>query len=120
LLNRGFLSTPTLTAFSTFRIGTGTTAPTETDTNLESGLTAWGSVGETYKAFDSTPVPSTSDKTVPIQCSVGTTEGNGNTITEIGIFNTDGTPQMAFRITHDGIAKSASRQIIYTIKAGVV
>lgn len=120
MLNRAFLATPTNAAFTTFRIGTGTTSPSEANTNLETGLTAWGSGGETYKAFDSTPVPSTTDKTIPVQCTVGTTEGNASTITEIGVFNADGTPKMAFRITHDGIVKTSSRQIIYTLKAGVV
>jgi hypothetical protein len=115
MLKRAFGST--VTVFSTFRIGTGTDTPAATNTGLQTGLTAWATGGVTYKPFiTGYPTYNTTDRTVTWRGQVSSTEANGNTLTEVAEFNTDGTPVIGSRTVFTGIVKSSSVQIIMEIK----
>ena len=94
-----------------FKIGTGSNSTTETDTGLQTAVNF--TTGST-KAFDSVGYPST--KEIKYQLTVDFTEGNGNTLSEIGLFFADN--RMFSRFTHQGINKTSYIKIVYqyTIK----
>ena len=105
-----------VSAFSKFAIGTGTTTPSETDTDLEAKITGWYG-GADYKGYmTGYPTYDATNNSVTIRCKVLSTEANGNTITEIGEFNTDGTPIILGRDVFTGISKSSSVEIIFEIE----
>jgi len=85
-LNRTYKATPDYTAPSVFKIGTGTTDPAITDTDVETGVNINGGATKIfvsgYPSLDETNFQST------IRCLLLTTEGNGNSLTEFGLFNT--------------------------------
>lgn len=95
-----------------FKIGTGTSATQEGDTGLQTPVNF--STGISTKAFDSVGYPST--KEVKYQLTVDFTEGNGNTLSEIGVFFADN--RMFSRFIHQGINKTSYIKIVYqyTIK----
>ncbi|RLE39481.1 hypothetical protein DRJ17_00845 [Candidatus Woesearchaeota archaeon] len=97
---------------SHFKIGTGTTAPAGTDTDVENGVEF--DTGITTKAFDNVSFPSA--KEVKYQLTVDFTEGNGNTLSEVGLFFADN--RMFSRFVHQGINKTSFIKIVfqYTIK----
>ena len=97
---------------SLFKVGTGTTAPTVADTDLETAVEI--TAGVYTKAFASGyPTVTEVSKTLTTRCVIASTEANGNTLTEFGIFNTDGTPLMFSRDTYTGIVKNAYIQVVY-------
>jgi hypothetical protein len=95
-----------------FKIGTGTTAPTGADADVETQVDF--DTGISTKAFDSVSFPST--KEVKYQLTIDFTEGNGNTLSEIGLFFADN--RMFSRFVHQGINKTSFIKIVfqYTIK----
>lgn len=95
-----------------FKIGTGTNTTAEGDTGLQTPVNF--STGVSTKAFDSVGYPST--KEVKYQLTVDFTEGNGNTLSEIGMFFADN--RMFSRFNHQGINKTSYIKIVYqyTIK----
>jgi len=98
---------------SKFGIGTGTATPTISDTALQTPIVAW-SGGSDYKAYTAGhPDFSTSLKVI-VQGFISPTEANGNSITEYGDFNTDGTPIMASRQVVTGITKTSAIQAFFT------
>ena len=106
------LAGTSVTVPSLFKVGTGTTAPTVANTDLQTAVEI--TAGVYTKAFASgypSVVPSAS--TITYRGVIASTEANGNTLTEFGIFNTDGTPLMYSRDTHTGIVKNAYIQIVY-------
>lgn len=112
---RGFSSS--ITVFSQWRIGTGTTTPAAADTGLQTPLSGWASGGLDYKNFmTGYPTYDTGNRRVTWRGQVLSTEANGNTITELAEFNTDGTPIMLSRTVHLAISKSSSVTIIYEVK----
>ena len=114
LLHRGYTVTPTISVPSQFKIGTGTTTPTVTDTDLTTPIEDWHSATD-YKDFVSGyPIFSTADQQVTVQGFIGASEGNGVTITECGDFNKDGTPSMSSHIVFTGVAKTDAVQIYIT------
>jgi hypothetical protein len=97
---------------SLFKVGTGTTDPTESDTDLETAVEI--TTGVYTKAFASGyPVLTEASKQLTIRCVLASTEANGNSLTEFGIFNTDGTPLMYSRDTHVAITKNSYVQVVY-------
>lgn len=96
----------------TFKIGTGNTAPQGANTDLESPVEF--ETGVSTKAYDTVGYPS--DKEVQYQLTIDFTEGNGNTLSEIGLFFGDG--RMFSRFIHQGINKTSYIKIVfqYTIK----
>ena len=114
LFNRSFKTTPTKTNPTRFGIGTGTTTPAVADTAIETPITAWHSASD-YKDYDAGfPSFDETNKEVTVQGFVGASEANGNTITEYGDFNTDGTPILCSHIVFTGITKTASVQVFVT------
>lgn len=103
------------TAFSRMAIGTGTNTPVETDTDLQTKLAAWNG-GSDYKNYLSGyPTFDTANKRVTVRMKVLTTQANGNSLTEVGDFNTDGTPTLFGRHVHDAITKNNGISILYEI-----
>lgn len=113
-LNRIFKTTPDYTAPTVFRVGTGTTTPASTDTDLETPVTIAGNPTKAFTAgypiLDETNMQST------LRGVVLTTECNSNTLTEFGSFNTDGSRLMFSRLVHTGVAKTSDIQVIYVEK----
>ena len=69
--------------------GTGTTVPTASDTTLETETNR--------KVFDETPIKSDGVGTYDFSGLLGLTEGNSNTISEIGLFNASSGGDMKLR-----------------------
>jgi hypothetical protein len=90
-----------------FRMGVGITPPSAEDTGLESPVEF--SAGVTTKVFDSVGYPST--KEMKYQLTVDFAEGNGETLSEIGLFFADGT--MFSRFMHQGVNKTSYIKIVY-------
>jgi len=113
-LHRTFTASPTITAPSQFSVGTGTTDPTSTDTAMETVVAINGgnlkNLVTGYPSLDTTNFQST------IRTFLTSLEANSNTLTEQGIFNTDGTPLMFSRNTFTGIAKTSSIEVTFIQK----
>jgi hypothetical protein len=109
MLDKFFNSASTYTVPSRFQIGTGTNTPTVTDTALQTPILAW-SGGTDYKNYNISPTFDTANQKVTTQAYIASTEANGNTITEFGEFNTDGTPLMTSRAVFTGITKTSAIQ----------
>lgn len=103
-LHRTFIASPTISAPSVFKIGTGTTTPDVTDTDVETGVNINGGATKSfvsgYPIIDETNLQST------IRALLDTTEGNGNSLTEFGTFNTDGSPKMFSHAVFTAITKN--------------
>lgn len=114
MLNRSFKATPDYLAPTKFKIGTGVTTPAVTDTDIETGVningTATKSFVSGYPSLDETNLQAT------IRALVLTTEANGNTITEFGLFNEDASPLMFSHAVFTSITKTTSVQISFVEK----
>ncbi len=97
---------------SYFKIGTGTTQPTGADIGME--IPVDFAVAIPTKVFDSVVFPSLRE--MKYQLTVDFTEGNGNTLSEIGLFFANNT--LFSRFLHQGINKTSFIKIVfqYTIK----
>lgn len=95
-----------------FKIGKGSTAPQGSDTGLQTPVDF--DTGVSTKAFDTVGYPSL--KEVQYQLTVDFNEGNGNTLSEVGLFFSDN--RMFSRFLHQGINKTSFIKIVfqYTIK----
>jgi hypothetical protein len=94
--------TPTLAAVA---IGTGSAAPADGDTTLGTEVSRWQLTSM-----------SRSGSVMTVRLFLGTTQGNGFTYTEAGIFNlypSGGT--MFNRITHSAKVKDANKTLTYLI-----
>lgn len=103
-LHRTFIASPTITSPTLFKIGIGTNAPTILDTDMETGVNING--GATKSFVSGYPVLDTTTLQSTIRTSLDTTEGNGNSLTEFGLFNTDGSPLMFSRSVFTAITKN--------------
>ena len=101
---------PTYSEPSTFEVGTGTTTPLVTDTDLQTSVYGPKVFASGYPVLDETTLNTT------VRCLLLTTEANGNSLTEFGIKNTDGTPMLFSHAVHTAITKSAAVQVIYIEK----
>jgi len=114
LLNRGYKSSPDYTVPSRYKIGAGTTTPAITDTDLGIPITGWYAAGD-YKNFVAGyPTFDTANKKVTVQAFIASTEANGNSISEIGCFNTDASPVMSDHIVFTSITKTSAVQVFIT------
>lgn len=117
-LDRTFLSSPTRTAPSQFKVGTGTTTPTLSDTDLETPVNIDGDNFKNfvtgYPVLDETSIKST------IRCFLNSLEANGNDLTEFGIVNSDGSPLLFSRAVHTSISKTSSIEVTYIEKNGII
>ena len=117
-LHRTFTASPTITAPTRFKIGTNTTTPVVGDTDMGTAVningTQFKNIVTGFPVLDTTNFQST------IRCFVNTTEANGNTLTEFGLINTDGTPLLFSHAVHTGITKTTSVQVTYIEKDQVL
>ena len=112
--NRIYKSAPDYSVIINFKVGTGTNTPSESDTDLQTPVNIDG--GQT-KGFEPTyPLLNETLKEATVRCRLNSLEANGNLLTEIGLFNQDGTPLMECRDVYTSISKSNTDEIIYIIK----
>ncbi len=105
-------------ALGSMRFGTSTTTPTRNDTNLGSEV-----AGTREQLQDVNKVDGISGE-ISLQATLDTTEANGNTLTEAGLFTTGtawandvgGTTYMFARQIHSPIAKTSSISLDYNWK----
>lgn len=113
-LNRTFKATPDYTAPTKFGVGTDTTTPATSDTALG---TIVAINGGNYKDFSSGyPILDETNLQTTTRCLLLSTEANGNSLTEFGIFNTDGTPKLFSRSVFTAISKTTSTQVSFVQK----
>ena len=114
ILDRTYNSSPTRTAPTLFKVGTATTTPALSDTDLG---TAVDIDGDNFKGFVSGyPVLDTTSRKATIRAFLNSLEANGNDLTEFGIVNTDGTKLLFSHTVHTAISKTISNEITYIIK----
>lgn len=113
-MHRAFESSPSYTYPGSFKVGTGTTTPTNADTDLDTAITIGGNPTKTlatgYPVFDDTNLQVTNRGILSV------TEANGNAITEFGIFNQDSTPEIFSRMVYNVINKTSTVQVIFVEK----
>jgi hypothetical protein len=118
-INRTFKGTPDYLAVTHFKVGTGTTAPTVGDTDLQTSVHIAGA-SHTKDIATGYPVLDESNMQSTIRCIVLTTEANSNDLTEFGLFNEDASPIMFSRAVHTAITKTSSVQVIYVEKDKII
>lgn len=114
LFNRGYKSSPDNTVPSRFKIGTGTTTPVETDTDLETPIEGWNAASDFKDFVAGHPTFDTGNQKVTVQGFIGASQANGNSITEYGDFNTDGTPVCSSHLVFTAITKVSTIQVFIT------
>ena len=114
-LHRLFTESPTYSAPSLIEIGTGTTAPTVSDTSLQTPVELTSGV---YFANFSAgyPVIDETNLQVTIRGFINSLQANGNNLSEFGIFNSDGTKKMVSRCTFTPITKTDQIEISFVEK----
>ena len=118
MLNRTFKSSPDYLAPSVFKIGTGTTTPAAGDTDVETGVNING--GATKSFVSGYPILDETNMQVTIRCFLNTLEGNGNSLTEFGLFNADGSPLMYSHSVFTAISKTTDNEISFVQKDRIV
>ncbi len=114
IIDRAFNATPTRSAPSQFKVGTGTTDPVIGDTDLETPVSI---DGDNFKSLvTGYPLVDETNLDVTFRSFILSTEANGNTLTEYGIVNSDGTPVLFSRATFTGIAKTSSIEVTFIEK----
>lgn len=114
ILDRTFKSSPTLLPPSKFKVGVGTTDPTISDTDMESVVAING--GNTKSFVSGYPVLDETNLQATIRCLLNSLEANGNSLTEFGLFNEDGSPLMFSRTVFVPITKTSSIEISFVEK----
>ncbi len=95
-------------------MGTGTTTPIISDTDLD---TVVAINGENTKSFVSGyPVLDETNFQATIRALINSVEANGNSITEFGLFNEDGSPLMFSRTVFTAITKTSSVEVSFVEK----
>lgn len=110
-LNRLWNASPTYSAPTVFKVGTGSTTPAVTDTDLVTPVTIGGASTKIF--VSGYPTLTESSLMAKTRCLLLTTECNGNSLTEFGIFNTDGTKKCFSRNVHTAITKTLAVQVVY-------
>lgn len=104
VMNRTFKASPDYTAPTKFKVGTGTNTPAASDTNLQTTVNINGGATKSFEA--GYPSYDTTNMQITIKCLLDNAEANGNTITEFGLVNTDGSALLFSRAVFTGIAKT--------------
>lgn len=97
------------TAISLIDVGTGTNTPAATDTALQTPL----SINKPF--LTGYPVYNDAERKITIRAQLLSTEANGNTLTEVGVFNSDATRKLFSRHVHEGIVKNNMTEVIYEL-----
>ena len=108
-----YSESPTITALTQFKIGTGTTEPTDTDKDVESVISGWNEGTDAKDYVAGYPSFGTGAGTVTTRGFVASTQGTGNAITEVGEFNEDASPVMFSRNTFTAINKTNQQEIAF-------
>ncbi|MFW6174022.1 MAG: hypothetical protein ACOC5T_09785, partial [Elusimicrobiota bacterium] len=95
-------------------VGTDSTAPTTSDTDLGTPIAING--GNTKSFVTGYPTLNETNLQATIRCYLDSTEANGNSLTEFGTFNNDGTKKMFSRSTFTSITKNTSTEISFVEK----
>ena len=93
----------TKTPITQFKVGTGTTTATTSDTDLEASVLTKDVSLVTFN---------TTTHTATVKCYLTAGDANGNLLTEAGEFNTDSSPVMFDHDIFTGISKTDSDEII--------
>ena len=117
-IDRTFLAAPTKLSPTQFKVGTGTTEPTSSDTDLETAVT----IGATnLKDFVSGfPTIDAINNQATSRMFLNTLEANGNNLTEVGAFNKDGTEVMFSRTVFPVISKTNLIEVTFIEKDKVL
>jgi len=119
MLNRAFKGSPDYLEPSLFKVGTDNTAPTIADTDLGSAVIITG--GSTTKSFVvGYPIIDESTLQVTFRCFLASTDANGNSLTEFGIFNNDATKLMYSRAVFTSITKTSDVEVSFVQKDQMV
>jgi len=114
IIDRTFLSAPTKLAPTQFKVGTGTNAPSLSDTDLQTAVLI---DADQFKNFVSGfPTVDLINNEATTRMFLNTLEANGNTLTEMGVFNADGTEQLFSRATFSAVTKSSSNEVTFIQK----
>ena len=119
VLNRTFKSTPDYNEPSLFKVGTDTTTPTSSDTDLGTSVVISGS-SHTKSFISGYPVLDETNLQVTFRCLLNSLEANGNNITEFGIFNDDTSEKMFSHTVFNSINKTSSTEISIVEKEKMV
>jgi len=114
IMHRAFEDSSGYTKPNMFKVGTGTTIPLVTDTVLATPILISGSPTKSlnvgYPVFDD------SSNQVTNRGMLTTVDCNGESITEFGLVNTDGTPQLFSRCVFTPVTKTSTVQLIFVEK----
>ena len=115
MLNRTFKAVPDYLEPSQFKIGTGTTTPLVSDTDVETvvDITAGVEEKEFVTAY---PVIDETNNQVTFRGFLNSLEGNGNSITEFGIFNEDASSLMYSHAVFTAITKTSAVEVSFVQK----
>ena len=108
-INRTFKAIPDYLVPSKFKVGTGTTTPTTSDTDVETVKTING--GNTKSFVTGYPVLDEANFQAIIRCLLTTTDANGSNLAEFGLFNEDSSPLMFSHMVFTAITKTTSVQV---------
>ena len=114
MINRGFKATPDYTVPSLFKVGTGTTTPVVSDTDLVTPVTI--DSGDTKAFVSGYPTIDETNLEVTIRTYLNSLEANGNNLTEFGVFNTDASELMVSRAVFTSITKNNTVEISFIEK----
>ena len=115
MLNRTYKSTPDYKAPTRFKIGTGTTTPDVSDTDLETPVDI--ETGVQIKVFVSGyPIINETTLQATIRAYINSLEANGNSITEFGLFNQDVSPLIFSHAVFTAVTKDDSVEISFLQK----
>jgi hypothetical protein len=98
-----------VTAVSTVSVGTGTSTPAVTDTGLQTAQETGIAINAGYPSYD------TANRRSTAKYFLDANTGNGHDLTEVGEFNTDGTPVMFGHDVHAAVTKTTAIEITYVI-----
>lgn len=119
-LENAFMTSPTTSLASQFKIGTGQVNLNEGSTDLTNPVYFTGTVE--YKDFTS-GFPTISTSTTPevtMNMRISANQGTGNNINTIGIFNTDATPKLMIQMNHTAESKSATDEFVYIVRSRIL
>lgn len=114
ILDRSFNTSPTRSVPSQIKVGTGTDTPTSGDTDLQTPVNI---DGDNFKGFVSGfPNINFTSFSAEIRAILLTTEANGNSLSEFGIVNGDGTPLLFMRSVFTAFTKNNTTQVTFIQK----
>ena len=115
-IDRTFLAVPTKLSPTQFKVGTGTTAPTIADTDLETAIAIDGGSQFLKDFITGFPTVDLVNNQATTRMFLNTLEANGNDLTEVGCFNEDGSPVMFSRTVFPVVSKTNLIEVTFIEK----